>query len=270
MLARLKEQGIEPEREPYRVRRGRLSPVLRSRSGFVSRRNHRAVRLARRRRTEAVPVGDFRLLRSLIDRQQREQPSSERAQRTKMAIVEGEQSTGAPSLCEKDNAQIGESDIHIGVATFEVDDDTVTPAPATNREPAGRQVIEECETSAPTEPTSEQIVDFGCYGGRDDKFPGLLLQQRLDSLSDRVSPVSKRHQRRCVQDQGHPRNPREGRPDQLADRTTRTVCASSKREVSVAPCLGLILRMARRMTSACDVPSRSASLASRAVSSAVR
>ena len=50
-----------------------------------------------------------------------------------MAIVEGEQSTGAPSLCEDDDAQIRESDIEVRVASFEVDDDTVIIRPPGNR-----------------------------------------------------------------------------------------------------------------------------------------
>lgn len=92
-----------------------------------------------------------------------------------MAIVEGEESTSAPPLRKDDNAQIRESDVEIRVATFEVDDDTVVVSlQAADREAARRQVIEEGKTSAPSESTSEQIVDLGGHRSRDNELPGLL------------------------------------------------------------------------------------------------
>ena len=115
------------------------------------------------------------------------------------------------------------------------------------------------------------MVHFGGDGRRDHKFPGLLLQQRLDQRLHRVSPIGHRNKWGRVEDERQEPKPLRSSSSLKSATDSPGPSALPTSEKSRFPRRsGSYRRMARRMTSACDIPSRSAKVASRATSSGVK
>src|SRR5207244_10323152 len=189
-----------------------------------------------------------------------------------MSLVKGQQSPRPASPGDDDGAEVGQPGVNILISTLEGHDQPVILGfEAGDGEPSRCEVVQERQPCSAAEPAAKQIVDFSGDGGWNHQFPRLLAQEGLHPRLHWIASIGHRDEGPGIDDQCHEPKPSRSsssgmsatEPPGPSPLPTTAKFRSPRRS-------GSYVRIARRITSACDVPSRAANAATRAASSFVR
>src|SRR5436190_12939926 len=122
-----------------------------------------------------------------------------------------------------------------------------------------------------TNPPGQEVVDLGAHGRGNDDRSSLRAKQPLDYGLHRVIPISSGDERRRIDNERHSPKPSRNSSSSRSAIESPGPAPLRKSRKSRSPSLrGAYAEMALRMTSAWDVPSRSASHAKRSSSAPSR
>src|ERR1700716_4160908 len=177
-----------------------------------------------------------------------------------MTFVECQQPPRPASPSDNYRAEVGQPGVDVLISTLQVQNQPIIfGIEAGNGESPRGKVVQERQPRRAAEAAAEQVVDFSGDGGRNHQLPRLLAQQGLDPRHHRIAPVGYRNEWPGVDDQRHEPKPSSSSSSGMSAPELPGPSALPTRAKFRSPRRsGSYVRMARRMTSACDVPSRAA------------